>query len=52
MRASSVFIFESPPLSAGDWPDDQDETEKAKETKTSPDVLQYKVIGGVHVRWL
>jgi len=43
LRASSVFIFDSPPLSAGDWPDDQDVTEKAKETKTSPDVLQYKV---------
>eukprot|EP00090_Calanus_glacialis_P000704 TRINITY_DN10474_c0_g1_i1.p1 TRINITY_DN10474_c0_g1~~TRINITY_DN10474_c0_g1_i1.p1 ORF type:complete len:538 (-),score=151.56 TRINITY_DN10474_c0_g1_i1:391-2004(-) len=41
LRGSSVYIFDSPPLTAGDWPDD--DTEKDEDHKTSAGVMEYKV---------
>ena len=39
---SSVYMFDSPPLSAGDWPGGND-TENGDDTKTAAGVMQYKV---------
>ena len=47
MRSSSVYIFDSPPMSAGDWPDDNEDTENKDDVKNAVDVLQYKVRAGV-----
>ena len=45
LRGSSVYIFDSPPLTAGDWPDD--DTENDDDHKTSAGVMEYKVRKGM-----
>ena len=43
-------MFDSPPLTAGDWPDD--DTENDDVPKTSAGVMKYKVREGVRKKCL
>ena len=49
MRGSSVYIFDSPPLTAGDWPEDHTEN---VDDKALAGVMEYKVREGKGQPWL